>query len=71
MDRTLLRSLKSNTNCSRISGVIRARTISERLLMNKKPKPRRARAKIPAGVGGGTVLRGAKSRLCLQPHRGD
>jgi hypothetical protein len=37
MDRTLLRSRKSNTNCSRISGVIRARTISERLLMKKRP----------------------------------
>ena len=57
MESTLLRSRRSSSNCSRIVGVIRERTISVRFsrLMCKKPRPRRDEAKTSKKTQGGEV----------------
>jgi hypothetical protein len=68
MDRTLLRSRKSSSSCSRIDGVIRERTISvrfSRLMKKKTPaeSTRRGR-RCPQKTGGGSA---AGSNSCGLP----
>lgn len=67
MESTLLRSLKSSSSCSRIDGVIRARTISDRFsrLMKEKPRPYGNGAKPRLEGGGEAAWRRSSCGLFL------